>query len=85
MTNFFSNAVKSGQFMFMAEAEGYDGLVNTRLTKINAAARDVEKIFKGQTTSGTLSAIISSAARTHGIYDLTPQEIEYIKQRIHAY
>lgn len=85
MVNFFNEAVKSGQFMFMAEAEGYDGLVNTRLTKINAAARDIEKNITGYTPSGMLSAIIKTAARAHGINDLTTQEENYIKQRISAY
>ena len=34
--------VKSGYFPFMAEAGGYDDLVNTRQARINAAMKEFE-------------------------------------------
>ena len=42
---FFNDAVKSGFFMYMAEAEGQDDLVNTRQAKINAVIRDADKSY----------------------------------------
>ena len=42
---FFNDAVKSGFFMYMAEAEGQDDLVNTRQAKINAVIRDADESY----------------------------------------
>lgn len=36
----FSDMVEPGYFMYMAEAEGYDDLVNTREAKINAVIKE---------------------------------------------
>lgn len=36
----FNDMVKSGYFMYMAEAEGCTGLVSTRTSKINAIIKD---------------------------------------------
>lgn len=38
----FNNMVKSGYFPFIAEAGGYDDLVNTRQARINAAQKEFE-------------------------------------------
>lgn len=37
----FSDMVNSGYFMYMAEAEGLDYLVNTRDAKLNAIKREL--------------------------------------------
>ena len=40
----FSDMVEPGYFMYMAEAEGYDDLVNTREAKINAVIKDLQYV-----------------------------------------
>ena len=42
----FNDMVKSGYFMYMAEAEGCTGLVNTRTSKINAIIKDFKYLVK---------------------------------------
>ena len=42
----FNDMVKSGYFPFMAEASGYDNLVNTRQARINAAQREFEDALR---------------------------------------
>lgn len=41
----FKEMVDSGYFMYMAEAEGYPDLVNTRTAKINAIIKDFKYII----------------------------------------
>ena len=79
MTNFFSDAVKSGYFMYMAEASGRDDLVNTRTSKINAIANDVS-MYKVTHPGYSVDPYISIAARSHGVSDLTPAEFQKIKR-----
>lgn len=38
----FNDMIKSGYFPFMAEAGGYDNLVNTREARVNAAMKEFE-------------------------------------------
>ena len=39
--SWLNDAIKSGYFCYMAEAEGLDYLVNTRDAKLNAARREL--------------------------------------------
>ena len=40
----FKDMVDSGYFMYMAEAEGHDKLVNTRTAKVNAVIKDLQYV-----------------------------------------
>ena len=42
----FSDMVDSGYFMYMAEAEGYDDLVNTKEAKINAVIKECAALVR---------------------------------------
>lgn len=42
----FSDMVDSGYFMYMAEAEGYDNLVNTKEAKINAVIKECAALVR---------------------------------------
>ena len=42
----FKDMVDSGYFMYMAEAEGHDKLVNTRTAKINAVIKDLQYVLE---------------------------------------
>ena len=44
----FNDMVKSGYFPFMAEAGGYDNLVNTREARVNAAMKEFEGALRRQ-------------------------------------
>lgn len=76
--SFFSNAVKSGYFMYMVEAEGRDDLVNTRQARINAAALDMLKNPNITTTPSGFRTVLEA----HNISDLTSKEYQYLEDKI---
>ena len=41
----FSDWVNSGFFMYMAEAEGMDNLINTRTAKLNAIRNELRSLY----------------------------------------
>ena len=63
--DFFTDAVKSGFFCYMAEAEGLDYLVNTRIAKLNAVKKELRK--PGIT--------LEEACLNHGITSISEDEL----------
>ena len=73
----FNNMVKSGYFMYMAEAEGHDELVNTRTAKINAAIKDFKYIVKqGENPNDYIADVLAKHGLTEDM--LTDRECEKI-------
>ena len=57
----FKDMVDSGYFMYMAEAEGHDELVNTRTAKINAVIKDLQYVVScGENPYNHLDRILFS-------------------------
>lgn len=70
----FGEMVKSGYFMYMAEASGMDNLVSTRTAKINAVIKD----FKSLVSRGVNpNDYIEEVLARHGLTEdmLTEKEI----------
>ena len=84
MSNFFNNMVKSGYFMYMAEAEGCDDLVNTRTAKVNAAIKDFKYLI-GQRENP--NDYIDVVLAKHGLTQdsLTEIECERIMRAVNGY
>lgn len=80
----FSNMVKSGYFMYMAEAEGHDELVNTRTAKVNAAIKDFKYLVRQRENPNDY---IDTVLAKHGLTEdmLTSEEIERINRAINGY
>lgn len=77
----FKNMVDSGYFMYMAEAEGKDSLVNTRTARINAAIKD----FKSLVRQGkNPNEYIYEVLRSHGLSEnlLTDAECAKIMRAV---
>lgn len=56
----FNDMVKSGYFMYMAEAEGYSNLVSTRTSKINAIIKDFKYLVKqGKNPNDFISIVLA--------------------------
>lgn len=73
----FNDYVKTGQFMYMAEANGMDNLVTTREAQIQAIIHDLREC------GGRPSNIqIVQACRTHGIYSLSAKEMRRIENAL---
>ena len=79
MKNFFSDAVTSGFFMYMAEAEGFDNLVNTREAKLNAIIKDLRGL--GSRLARDPDRFLEEACLMHNI-EPTPAEIKYIERGV---
>ena len=79
----FSNMVKSGYFMYMAEAEGHDELVNTRTAKVNAAIKDFKYLVRQQENPNDY---IDAVLAKHGLTEdmLTSNEIERINKAVNG-
>lgn len=78
MSNFFSDAVNSGFFMYMAEAEGKDNLVNTREAKVNAIINDLRYMDRSE-LRGNPDYFLRKACRAHNLEDITQKEIAKIQ------
>ena len=77
----FKNMVKSGYFMYMAEAGGYDNLVNTKTARINAAIKDFQKLYRdGYDPNEYVNEVLSA----HNLSEdsLTEKEIRRINSAI---
>lgn len=73
----FKNMVNSGYFMFMAEKEGYDNLINTRTAKINAIIKDFKYIISsGENPNDYIDEVFNRHNLT--IDSLSPKELEKI-------
>ena len=77
----FKNMVDSGYFMFMAEAEGFDNLVNTRTAKVNAIIKDFKYIISsGENPNDYIDDVFNRHNLT--IEELTETEVEKINNLI---
>jgi len=77
----FKDMVNSGYFMYMAEAEGYDNLVNTKTARINAAIKDFQKLYRdGYDPNEYVNEVLSA----HNLSEdsLTEKEIRRINSAI---
>ncbi len=73
----FKNMVNSGYFMYMAEAEGFDNLVNTRTASINAVIKDFKYIISsGKNPNDYIDEVFNRHNLT--IDSLSPEELEKI-------
>ena len=69
--SWLNDAIKSGYFCYMAEAEGLDYLVNTRDAKLNAARRELpyNPSFED----------IEAACLRHGINSVSEEEYRRLR------
>ena len=73
----FKDMVNSGYFMYMAEAEGFDNLVNTRTASINAVIKDFKYIISsGKNPNDYIDEVFNRHNLT--IDSLSPEELEKI-------
>ena len=78
MSNFFEDAVKSGFFMYMAEAEGKDKLVNTREARVNAVINDLRYIDRSSLRQNP-DYFLRQACTAHDLEDISAKEIAKIE------
>lgn len=65
-------------FLYMAEAEGHDNLVNTRRAKLNAIGKDLQKSgYVGQTVPGS---VFLALCNRHKLDNITQEDINYIEE-----
>lgn len=77
----FREMVKSGYFMYMAEAGGHDNLVNTKTTRINAAIKDFQKLYRdGYNPNEYIHEVLSAHNLSEDL--LTEKEIQRINSAI---
>ena len=81
--SWLNDAINSGYFCYMAEAEGMDYLVNTREAKVNAIINDL-KATPRNTLAAAPNACLMGAAAQHGIdwKDLSFTEIRKIEREL---
>lgn len=73
----FNDMVKSGYFMYMAEAEGKTNLINTRTAKINAIIKDFKYIVQqGKDPNLYIDDVLAGYGLTEDM--LTKKECERI-------
>ena len=80
---FINDMIKSGYFMYMAEAEGLDSLVSTRTAKINAIIKDFKYIVnQGENPNDYISEVLAK----HGLSEqsLTKAESERINREVNG-
>ena len=68
-----------GYWLYMSEAEGYDSMVSTRLTKINAVGRELKE--KGYAGKVVPAMVFQAVCIRHGLDDVTQKEIKYIEEK----
>lgn len=77
----FKEMVDSGYFMYMAEAGGYDNLVNTKTARINAAIKDFQKLYRdGYNPNEYINEVLSAHNLSEDL--LTEKEIQRINSAI---
>lgn len=65
-------------FMYMAEAEGVDSMVNTRTARINAIGRELREAgYAGQAVPRD---VFVDVCRKHGITYVSQSEIHHIEE-----
>lgn len=80
----FKEMVDSGYFMYMAETEGYDDLVDTRTARINSSIKDFKYIKEN---GGNPNEYIHEVLAKHGLSQmyLTDAECERIMNEVNEY
>lgn len=68
----------SPQFMFMAEAEGWDSCVTTRQAKINAVIKEIRQYPKPTIQQSEFEQIL----RKHNLTNLSGHELRQIQEGI---
>ena len=79
----FKEGIKSGYFMYMAEAEGMDSLVSTRTAKINASIKDFKSLVRqGKNPNYYIDEVLAK----HGLSEdmLTDAECNKIMRAING-
>jgi len=80
----FNDMVKSGYFMYMAEAEGCTGLVNTRTSKINAIIKDFKYLVEcGYNPNNYIHEVLAKYGLNENL--LTDAEIRKINGAFNGY
>ena len=81
--SWLNDAINSGYFCYMAEAEGMDYLVDTREAKVNAIINDL-KATPHNILSAAPNTCLMGAAANHGIdwKDLSFTEIRKIEREL---
>lgn len=77
----FNDMVKSGYFMYMAEAGGHDNLVSTRTAKINAVIKDLRNYrLRGYNPNNYIDTVLAR----HGLAEdmLSDAECERINNEV---
>lgn len=67
-----------GYWLYMNEAEG-TGLVDTRLGKINAIGKELQK--RGYRNSIVPAVVFEELLDEYKLYDITQKEVNYIEER----
>lgn len=68
-------------FLYMAEACGMENLVNTKMTHINAAIKDLRKAaHQGK----NINILVEDILHNHGLNlnELSQKELDYIKKEV---
>ena len=77
--SWFTDAVDSGFFCYMAEAEGLDNLVSTREARINAVIKDA----RAQVRRNILSSVdLWDICSKHNLDSLTTNEMTRIEREV---
>ena len=66
-------------FMYMAEAEGVDSMVNTRPAKLNAIGRELQDAgYSGQVVP---QAVFLGLCEKHNLKDVGIKDVQYIEEK----
>ena len=70
--------MKLDYFLYMAEAEGHDELVDTRQAKLNAVGKDLRGMgYAGQIVPANVFMVI---CKNRGLEDITEEDVDYIEE-----
>ena len=68
-----------GYWLYMNEAEGYDNMVSTRLAKVNAVGRELQK--KGYSGKVVPAMVFQAVCMRHGLDNVTQKEVRHIEDK----
>lgn len=70
--------MKLDYFLYMAEAEGHNDLVDTRQAKLNAVGKDLRNMgYAGQIVPANVFMVI---CKNRGLEDITEEDVDYIEE-----
>jgi hypothetical protein len=67
-----------GYWLYMNEVEGYDSMVSTRLAKVNAVGRELQKM--GYSGKVVPADVFLSICKKHKLNNVTQKEINHIEE-----